>query len=208
MKDRKQQEKRRQAKIQKRKKVRKQYVKTFSPHSVVTPSFDLFDGVDENSFDLPIDLPTFLAYGANYLASPYAEGLWTPVWDVDGLAEGPGAPKRDALFALVCEKFFDKETEKFHGIGTTLGAWAMAPTKTVIGLLAVYLTHMEREHPDLDPVTEFTRSASGPVWGFFHNQIMNRLAPSESEVKNEEIANTGSLADAEDGACGSSAEAV
>lgn len=171
MKNKNQQEKRRQAKIQRNKQNRNTYKATPPGKPLVLPKVQL-----------PIDLNLWLACAINYVASDYETGTWSPVWDEHGVAP---FPERVKLFEAVHEKYWDTEAQAFTGrLGSVLAGWTMLAERTVLGLQIGYLHWMQQHNPDKEAIVSLLTPHDAGVWEFFHTEIRQKLLASATPGEN------------------------
>jgi len=162
MKNRSEQEKRRQAKLKRRKKNRGTYQAPPLQAPMIAPKIQL-----------PIELNLWLSCAINYLASDFETGVWEPLWSDHG--KGP-FPERVRLFEAVHNRYWDTESQSFQSrLGSVLAGWTMIAEKTIFGLQLGYLQWMTQAQPDKEPIAALLTPHDADVWNFFQTEIRQKL---------------------------------
>lgn len=74
----------------------------------------------------------WLAHGANFLASSYGEGTWTPLF-ADIYGEGAKVPSSTVLRLTVFKLYHDAQTQQWTDEGRSIASWiAQDPVVTTI----------------------------------------------------------------------------
>lgn len=121
----------------------------------------------------------FMLHGFNYLSSDYTTGEWKPVFDVY-------ADDFDIL-AVTAESvrehltpYYDETTQMWTAKGKLLLAWAGLPPDSMRGIRMALLGHLAQQFTVEQAAEELVKPHHPAVWGFFHDQIISRLAQPET----------------------------
>jgi hypothetical protein len=120
----------------------------------------------------------FLLHGLNYLASDYATGVWSPIapsiyaddFNLDQL------PALETIFTSEIAKFYDETTQNWSSQGKILASWLMVNPETMRGIRMALLRHLAQQTTVDQAIEDLVKPHNPSVWGFFHDQIIARLA--------------------------------
>lgn len=132
----------------------------------------------------------FVLHGLNYLASDYANGVWSPLVDIYSEDLRPDqVPTLQDVFVQVADKQFDDQTQNWTPLGKLLAAWLMVPPETMRGIRMALLEHIAQQDTVEQVAEQVVKPHNPAVWAFFHDQIISRLAqPDADDTANTPVA--------------------
>lgn len=123
------------------------------------------------------DYTFWLAHGANYLASPYEEGVWKPLFDLYGKVRKHYSSQEIA--ATIMTLFRASNPEEMMPEGIPVAAWVQQTPETVYGF---YLMARQKVKAEVETREEAEKLIVRPyvdtVWKLFDEQRIraNRAA--------------------------------
>lgn len=110
----------------------------------------------------------WLAHGANFLESDYAEGVWTPLFE--GIYEEGGTISLEEIQKTTYDRYYDETNKMWLPGGQALATW--------IAQDAVVTAVMRREAEKRTGSAQDARNPRDPkVWGLFAHVRKNALEP-------------------------------
>jgi len=128
------------------------------------------------------DVPFWYAHGANYFASSYEEGTWTPIYD--GIYANNHRLDQKQLVSRIVTRFTQADGE-LDPSGVPIVAWAMMPET---GVMTMYHTLVGQLVAGGKSDGEAKEIAKQPhhkeVWAFFH-QMREKITKQVQKNKGE-----------------------